>query len=1047
METAPRWKLHLWEGPTLRDPQGTVRRCEGKALAVLVYLALEGPSTRARLADLLWPDTGTASRNNLVVLLRRMSQAYGEMLWTAVGPLLSLGGQVEVLRSGVDSPEDARPLVEMTTLELPEFGKWLDERQQTLVAETAQALRAQAQVLELQGGQAESRPLLRRAFALQPFSEETARALMRAEYLHGDPAAALRTFDRLRLVLEHDLKVAPMGLTLALTREISQATGPHTGLPPVPSTAEAVSLCAPRLVGREAQWQAMSAAWTSGQAVVLTGKGGVGKSRLARDFAAAWGAGGHAGSARVFRGRPSDGPVPYATVTRSLREVLAGHPELPICAPTRRTLGALLPEWFGPGPAPERDIRAALEAALHEVFGAALAGAPSLVLDDLHLMDVASAGLLLTLAGAGHPPVVVCARDTELARPIAVALDELCRTGRVVRQPLGPLDAAASAALLRSLERPELAPDLERAVQFAGGLPLDLLEVAHHLLTQTGPLPVSLLPGARPASGLIERRIEGLAPGATQVARAAAVLAHDLRPEVLADMLGLPLLSVVATWQELTTSGVVAGEQFTHDLVRDALLERLPPALRGLLHRSAARALVRDGAPPARVAPHWEAGGSWPEAACALKAAGDDAQARGLYREAVTFFGRAEAGYARADQGAEAFLALRAQAEALEVLEDQVPEWRRAVENLQARAATPHEQAQALLQRARLHFALQQEAEQETATRQGLDLARQVGDLRLEAELLESLAGRELHRDYRAAQPILTRLSELASDLGQPQLQAWALEGLGLAASMLDPRQALEPLRAAEALHLSTQPPPYAASASAKQARALYKLGQFAEALTHAQRAQHHLGAGSEGFRVVQLINAYGEALCLWALGDLDGARQKVSGPGPVHAATGSTPAEVGWQGALQLVGVWLHLARGDLEQAELLCEQVCHHPSLPPTLHAERLAVTAAVATAGRDRSAALTALDSALALARRQGDLYLTLRCEAHRAALRRSPEALRAAATAAQDAGLCGLAWAMTGTRGGPADPALTVCLSLSGFPGYEGGRHPLLYSTYE
>ena len=1038
MATATAWRLHLWEGPALRDPGGAARRCEGKALALLTYLALEGPATRAHLADLLWPETGAASRNNLVVLLRRMGQAYGEALWTATGPLLALGAQVEVVRGGAALLDGARPLAALDLPDLPEFSEWLAGRRRQLGAEAAQALLGEAQALGARGAHAEARSPLRRALTLQPLSEETARALMRAEYLSGDPAAALGTFAALRLALERDLKVAPTALTLALVREIGQGAGPRHAAPPGPAAPGPVALAFPRLIGREEPWQAMRAAWAAGQAVVLTGEGGVGKSRLASEFAVAWENEPGNQAVLVVRGRPSDGPVPYATVTRALREVLVYWPELPLRRPTRRTLGALLPEWFGAAPTPERDIGVALDTALCEVFGVVLAGGRGLVLDDLHLMDETSAGLLLSLVGAGGSPVVACARDPELARPVAANLDDLCRAGWAVRLPLGPLDVAASVALLDSLERPELAPHAERAAQFAGGRPLYLLETAQYLLIQAGPLPAGGWPGAGPGEGLIARRAEALSPEATQVARAAAVLAHDLRPELLADMLGLPLLGVVGAWQELGEAGVVVGEQFTHDLVREALLGRLPPALRGLLHRAAARALARDGAPPAQLAPHWEAGDRLPEAARALEAAGDDARSRGLYREALGFFGRAEERYDRAGLRAEAFLAVQAQAEALYVLEDRVPAWQRTVTDLQARARTPREQAQALLQRARLHFALQQETEQEAATRQGLTLARQVGDTGLEAELLESLAGYELHRDYHAARPVLTRLSDLAGDLGRPELRAWALEGLGLAASMTDPRLALEPLRAAEALHLQTRPPPYAASASAKQARALYKLGQFAGALAQARRAREHLGQG-EGFRVVQLINAYGEALCLWALGNLEGAgrlaREAGAAPDPDAAPT---PAEVGWRGALELVGIWLHLARGEVREARALCAHVGANPALPPTLHAERLAVRAAVAAASGHGPEALAALDAALDLARAQGDLYLTLRCGAQRAALLGLPGELAATAAAAQDAGLYGLSGALAGAWTGQADPALALCLRGFGQGEREGRR---------
>ncbi len=58
--------------------------------------ALEGPTSRAHLARLLWPDAPEpAARNNLVQMLRRLTKTYGAALVTALD-LLSLEPSVRV---------------------------------------------------------------------------------------------------------------------------------------------------------------------------------------------------------------------------------------------------------------------------------------------------------------------------------------------------------------------------------------------------------------------------------------------------------------------------------------------------------------------------------------------------------------------------------------------------------------------------------------------------------------------------------------------------------------------------------------------------------------------------------------------------------------------------------------------------------------------------------------------------------------------------------------------------------------------------------------
>ena len=231
----------------------------------------------------------------------------------------------------------------------PELAAWLGQQRERRALRHRAALEGRADAAEQARDYAGALAHARELLALEPLSEAAHRRLIRVLYLQGDRAAALLAFDRCEQMLKDEVGTAPSAETLALLATISAA-----GVPALPAPAQGLPasvLLPPRLIGREAAWRALHEAWDAGRNAVVTGEGGMGKSRLVGDFARA------RGRTLVVGARPGDARVVYASAARLLRALPAGflrglEPSL------RRTLAWLLPELGEPAALPGSEGRA-----------------------------------------------------------------------------------------------------------------------------------------------------------------------------------------------------------------------------------------------------------------------------------------------------------------------------------------------------------------------------------------------------------------------------------------------------------------------------------------------------------------------------------------------------------------------------------------------------------------------------------------------------------------------------------------------------------------
>ena len=609
-------QLRLRGAPTCALGDTGVIELEPKDALLLAFLAVEGPTARAVIAERLWPDADAErARGNLRARLMRMKQRVGFEL---VSP-----GAHAALAAGVghDLDDDSDLLAPIALAEAGGFADWLEATRQARKVRRGERLAAAAALAESAGQLASALEHAQALVALDPLSEHAHRRVMRLHYLRGDTAAARAASQRCTDVLKRELGAAPSPETQALLRQLESSAPPAPARLPLPVTV----LRPPRLVGRENERAAIAAAWREGQPALVVGDAGMGKSRLLAEFSGP--------TSAMAAARPGDSAVPFAAAARLLRAVIAHSPDA--LAPARRAqLAGLLPEYA------EREITPASNLAkLAQVVQAALdaaqaAGLTAVLLDDLHFADDATLDLLREVLG-GEPGALCWAfaqRPAEASAAAQAFVDCLVQARRLASVPLAPLSLDAMVALIESLGVPQLdAPRLAPAlVRHTGGNPLFALETIKQMLVDGLPQGAGSahLPAPSNVGALIAQRLKRLSPRALSLARLAAIAGPDFSASVAERILGAAALDLADAWGELEAAQVLRDAAFAHDLVYEATLAGVPTAIARELHTRVADELETGGAAAERIAAHRVAAADARRSIPALRAAAASAVAK-----------------------------------------------------------------------------------------------------------------------------------------------------------------------------------------------------------------------------------------------------------------------------------------------------------------------------------------------------------------------------------------------------------------------------------
>ena len=603
------WTLELFGRGRLTCGAAVVQ-LERKTAALFAFLALEGATSRSKLAGLLWADSSEESaRNSLRQRLYRLRVSVGQDLIVSSDPLrLEPNLVVDALRfeSLIFTNDfqaalalEGELLANVDFDDCPELSEWVLAARERLEAGRREAGVSESNRLEQAGDYAAAIGRARQLLLRDPISEDAHRRLMRLQYLTNDRPAAMLAFHQCQSVLKTQLGVEPLPETQHLASLIVQGQTLPQSQPLARFSIPIQILRPPILVGRGRDWAQLEAAWEAGLSVVVHGQAGVGKTRFVSDFLTSKGA------FLLIQGRPGDAGIGYASFARGVKRILEQHQNLSLEPWVRRELSRIVPSFGAELPSaiqsdPEK-IRF-FSSVLELLNALASREMQSIFVDDLQFMDAASLELWQYILSAEIPMFTCSAyRSGELEGEA-----QLLQTKHHLVEVL-PLEIGGLSELLTHLDLPVVADLAQSLRQYTGGNPLYVLETLKSLL-ETGGIARGLpqhFPPPQKIGALIRHRLERLSSVALRLARVAAVAETDFSLSLATNVLNVSALELTEPLFELERAQVLIGGRFAHDLIFEATLEGVPKSIQQLVHQKTAAYLEMQSGNPARIAQHW----------------------------------------------------------------------------------------------------------------------------------------------------------------------------------------------------------------------------------------------------------------------------------------------------------------------------------------------------------------------------------------------------------------------------------------------------------
>jgi DNA-binding SARP family transcriptional activator len=572
---------------------------------------------RFSLVDGCWLDVAEADRLVLLAERELAERMYSLAMTSAEQAILILGADVALA-------------------DTPEYG-WVLELRERLRSQLRRARSAYRTAAEQLGADRLVIDLAARALAEDPLDEAACRASMRAYQRIGEPAEALRVYERLRQALAETLGTDPSRESQQTHLAVLRGHRVHAESP-----AERALSQADDLVGRDAELRTLRDYWAEavaacGGLVVVSGEAGIGKTALVRTFTAEVArAGGLVISGFCYEAERS---LYLQPLLQAMREAVGQCPPEILRSLRGRWLGTLtelIPELdavTGRVPyeraAPELEQRRTLDALVAFLSRIGASTPVLLLLEDMQHAGQSTVESLHFLARRLRHARVLIALTERISSRLAVtsAFGDLARAVR-----LGPLDTRAVRTLIA---RSGLSYDPVLFHEWTGGSPLFVVELLSHPDPTTTP----------DSPGVPESLQQAVADRLTRAGRKvrvllqrAAVLGVSFTLEDLAAFTGHQPEQCAQRADLALQAGLLVARgsafRFANDIVHRVAYDSIPEPIRVSGHRRAATLIQQHR--PEVAAVHWTAAGDWSRAAEAALRAADVAHLAFANREAVT---------------------------------------------------------------------------------------------------------------------------------------------------------------------------------------------------------------------------------------------------------------------------------------------------------------------------------------------------------------------------------------------------------------------------
>jgi DNA-binding SARP family transcriptional activator len=640
-----------------------------KSLALLAFLALEpGDHSRDEIVALLWGDyPEEKARASLRQALTHLRDAVGDAIYS----------DRSTVRLNAEPDSDVRRFIawadvsprEAAEVDIPHFlgglqiknssgfDEWADEKRLTLTRRYTKVLASAIKEAIASNRWRDAVRAAERWVAVDARSADATLALMESQFLAGNRAAALQTFGdyRSHLAALDDRPGRPDHRLADLAQRIEEAraTDPagdkrHASDDWYASSPDFYG----SLIGRGGEWNRLRSIWQTisrGQSrvVLVEGESGVGKSRLADDFAR-WAT---ADGGTVLRGRAFDVRVgvPFGAMIEALRSGidapgLSGTDpqwlaEIARVVPELRQRFPGLPEV---GPASTMESWRLFEGVAQVLLAIAEESPVAVLIDDVQWCDADSCALLHFLVRKlDRAPILwfvtfapgAVERDAPAARWVR-ALRGVPNADVITLQPLTEDEVWQ---LVRGLGRVSSGTDVRRLAsriyEVTAGYPFYVVELLKTLFAQ-GWLTIDpgtsewivrpgderneppLVPSVHDA---IAERIECLPDELKDLLITIAVSTRGCRTDVLSHVHGISRLRAAAIGDALVERHLVVEDngayRCAHPVIGRVMVDELGTSRKREVHRGLALAMELVGAgrvdhsDPGEIARHAEQAG------------------------------------------------------------------------------------------------------------------------------------------------------------------------------------------------------------------------------------------------------------------------------------------------------------------------------------------------------------------------------------------------------------------------------------------------------